>query len=78
LRNGCDVLDLDCRAILGLDDGVLDVLHAGEEAHGLDVDLLRALLDEAAAAVGVVVGDLLLYLADAQPVGDQLLRSSLI
>ncbi len=66
LRDGGDVLDLDGRAVLGLDDGVFDVLHAGEEAQRLHVDLLRALLDEAAAAVGVVVGDLLLDLADAQ------------
>ena len=43
----------------------------------MHVDLLRALLDEAAAAVGVVVGDLLLDLADAQSVGDQLLRVEL-
>ena len=77
LRDGGNVLDLDGRAVLGLDDGVLDVLHAGEEADRLHVDLLRALLDEAAAAVGVVVGDLLLDLADAQPIRDQLLRVEL-
>ena len=65
------------RAVLRLDHGVLDVLHAGVEAQRLHIDLLRALLDKAAAAVGVVVGDLLLHLADAQPVGDQLLRIEL-
>ena len=66
LRDGGDVLDADGRAILRLDDGVFDVLHAGVEAQRLHIDLLRALLDEAAAAVGVVVGDLLLDLADAK------------
>jgi len=67
LHDGGDVLDLDGRAVDVLDDRVLDVLHAGEQAQGLDVDLLRALLDKAAAAVGVVVGDLLLNLGDTQP-----------
>ena len=35
------------------------------------VDLLQTLLDEAAAGVGVVVGELLLDLGEAQAVGDQ-------
>ena len=42
------------------------------EADLADVDLLLALLDEAAAGVGVVVGELLLDLADAEAVGDEL------
>ena len=73
LGDGGDVLDLDGRAVGVFDDGVLDVLHAGVEAQRLHIDLLRALLDKAAAAVGVVVGDLLLDLADGQAVGDELL-----
>ena len=60
LRDGCNVFDLDGRAVRGLDDGILDVLNGGEEAGGLHVDLLRALLDEAASAVGIIGGDLLL------------------
>ena len=77
LRNGGDVFDLDGRAIGGLDDGVLDVLHAGVEAQRLHVDLLRALLNKAAAAVGVVVGNLLLDLADRKTVGDEFFRIEL-
>ncbi len=42
------------------------------EADLADVDLLLALLDEAAAGVDVVVGDLLLDLADGETVGDEL------
>ena len=44
LRNCGDVSDANGRAVLRLDDGVLDVLHGGEEAERLHVDLLRALL----------------------------------
>jgi hypothetical protein len=62
------------RAVLRLHHSVFNVLHAGVEALRLHVDLLRALLDKAAAAVGVVVGDLLLNLADAQPIRNQLLQ----
>jgi hypothetical protein len=39
----------------------------GEEADFLHVDLLLALLDEAAAGVDVVVGDLLLDLPMVRP-----------
>ena len=46
----------------------------GDEADRAHVDLLQAGLDEAAAGVHVVVGELLLDLADAQAVGDQLVR----
>ena len=54
LHDGGDVLDADRRAVLRLDHGVLDVLHGAVEAERLHVDLLRALFDKAAAAVGVV------------------------
>ena len=72
LRHCGDFFDGDRRAVPGLHHRVFYVLHAGVEALGLHVDLLRALLNKAAAAVGVVVGDLLLHLADAQTVGHQL------
>ena len=65
LHHRGDVFDVNRRAVLRLDDGVFDVLHARVEAERLHVDLLRALFNEAAAAVGVVVGDLLLDLRDA-------------
>jgi hypothetical protein len=45
---------------------------AGEEADLADVDLQLALLDEVAAGVDVVVGDLLLNLGDGKAVGDEL------
>src|ERR1700761_1432075 len=73
LRNGCDVLDLDRRAIAGFDDGVFDVLHAVVKAYRLNIDLLRALFDKAAAAIGVVVGDLLFNLTDGETVSDKLI-----
>ena len=69
-----DILDADGRAVLARDDGLLDVLHAVDQADGADVDLLQALLNEAAAGVHVVVGELLLDLREAQAVGDQLVR----
>ena len=72
LDDGGDVLDAQGSAGLGLEDGVLDVLDVLVEADLADVDLLLALLDEAAAGVGVVVGELLLDLADAETVGDEL------
>ena len=72
LCDGGDVLDANRRAVRGFDHGVFDVLNASVEAQRLHVDLLRALLDKAAAAVGVVAGDLLLDLADGKPVGDEL------
>ena len=60
--------------VLGLDDGVFDVLRGGHQSHGAHVDLLQARFDEAPAGVDVVVGELLLHLADAQPVGHQFVR----
>ncbi len=77
LRDGRDVLDLHGRAVRRFDDGVFNVLHAGKQARGLHIDLLRSLLDEAAAAVGIVGRDLLLDLPNAQAVRDQLLRIEL-
>ena len=47
-------------------------MHVGEEPEGADIHLLHADFDEAAAGIDVVVGELLLDLADAQSVGDEL------
>ena len=55
-----------------LKDGLFDVVDVAKEANFADVDLLLTLFDEAAAGVGVVVGKLLLYLADAESIGDEL------
>ena len=59
---------------LGLQDCLLDVADASEESQRADVHLLHALFYEAAAGIDVVIGELLLHLADAQPVRDQLVR----
>ena len=53
------------RAALCLENGLLDVLHATEEAQRADIHLLHADLDKATAGIDVVVGKLLLHLADA-------------
>ena len=63
-----DVLDAKRRAALGFQDGLLDVLHAAEEPERADVHLLQAFFHKAAAGIDVVVGQLLLDLADAQSV----------
>src|SRR5579862_7900252 len=57
---------------LSLENGLFDVVNVSDEADGAHVDLLRALLDEAAAGVGVGIGKLLLYLREAEAVGDEL------
>ena len=75
LRHRRDVVDAQRRAILGLDNGVLDVVDVRHQTDCPHVDLLQPFLDKAAAGVGVVVGELLLHLRDAQPVGDQLVGS---
>ena len=57
---------------LRLEDSLFDTMYAAEKPEGADVHLLLADFDEAAAGVDVVVGELLLNLADAQPVRNQL------
>ena len=74
LDDRCDVFDAESRAVLGLQDGVLDVVDVAVKADFANIDLLLALLDEVAAGVDVVVGDLLLDLADGQAVGDEFVR----
>ena len=72
LFDNADVPDANRSAIFGCDHGVRDVLNVAHQAHFAHVHLLQALLDKAAAAVGVVVGELLLHLGDAQPIIDEL------
>ena len=67
-----DIADAEGRAVLRLEHGLFDVVNVGEQADGAHIDLLQPCLDEAAAGVDVVVGELLLHLADAEAVGDQL------
>ena len=54
-------------------DRVFDIVHVPDQPHFPDVDLLQAGFEEAAAGIDVVVGELLLHLAETQPVGDQLI-----
>ena len=74
LRDDGDVLDPDRRAVLRRDDRILDVLRRADQPDHAHIDLLHARLDEAAARVHVVVRKLLLHLADAEAVGDELVR----
>jgi hypothetical protein len=67
LRDDGNVFDPQRRAVLGRDDGLLDVLGAVDQSDGAHVDLLQAFLDEASAGVHVVVGELLLDLARLRP-----------
>src|SRR5579864_565481 len=53
---------------------VFDVLNVPDQADFANIDLLQARLDETAARIAIVVGELLLHLGKAQPVGDQLVR----
>ena len=74
LHNRGDILDPKRCSIRSLENGSLDILHVAIEADFTDVDLLLPLLDEAATGIGVVVGELLLHLANAQTIGDELVR----
>ena len=65
LRDGCYVAHANRRAILSLDHGPFDVDIGIHQTNGPHVHLLQAGLDEAAAGVDIVVGQLLLHLADA-------------
>jgi len=56
LLNASQVADPDRGAIGRLDERVGDVLRGAEQADGLYVDLLASFFNEAAAAVGVVIG----------------------
>ncbi len=71
LGNDGNVLHAERRAVLGEDDGLFDIVDAIDQADFAHVDLLQAFLDEAAAGVGVVVGELLLDLGQAQAIGDE-------
>ena len=66
LHDRGDILDPQRRSIGRLENGLLNVLDIAKQSDLADVDLLLALLDKAAAGIDVVVGELLLHLADAQ------------
>ena len=59
-------------SFLCLQDRLLDIAHVTEKPERTNIHLLQAGLHEAAAGVDVVAGQLLLHLADAQSVRNQL------
>ncbi len=67
-----DVAHVEWSAVFREDHGVFDVVGVTNEADFADVDLLHAGLDKAAAGVGVVIGELLLDLGEAEAIVDQL------
>ncbi len=66
-----NILYTQRRAALGHNDRVFDIAHISDQAHFPDIDLLQTGFDEAAARIGIVVGELLLHLGQAETVGDQ-------
>src|ERR1700733_15316745 len=59
---------------LGFQHSLLDVLHAAKEPESTNIHLLHSDFNETAAGIDIVVGELLLHLADAQSIGNQLVR----
>jgi hypothetical protein len=74
LRHDGDIADMQGSSALRLDHGVGDIADRVNHADFAHVHLLQPRLNEAPSGVGVVVGQLLFHLADAQPVGDELFR----
>ena len=74
LRNYGDVAHTHRGAILRFQDGGADVVGAGHQADGANIDFLAALLDKAAAGIGVVGRQRLLHLSNRQPIVHQLVR----
>ena len=72
--NHPQVTNTQSSAILDFHYGPGDVPHPIHQAKPDHVDLLVTLFDEAPAGIRVAVGKLLLYLAKAQPIGNQFLR----
>src|SRR5271165_845004 len=73
LLDDAEIFDAERGSIPGEDYGLFDVMDAIDQADFANVNLLRAFLNEAAAGVGIVVGELLLDLREGQPVGDELI-----
>src|ERR1039457_343539 len=72
LCNHGDIANAERRAVLRQNHGILDIVNIPHQTHFPNIDLLQTGFDEASTSIGVVVGDLLLHLADAEAVGDQL------
>src|SRR3974377_448691 len=72
LRDAGNALDSPWCPILRENDRLLDVMHGPDQAYFPNVDLLLASFDKATACIGIAVGELLLHLREAEPVGNQL------
>src|ERR1700722_5245597 len=71
LRDNSNVLDPQGGAGLGQDHRVFNVSYISDQTYFANVKLLQTRLDKAAAGIGIVVGELLFHLREAQPVGNQ-------
>ena len=74
LRNHRDIPYTHRSSVLSFQDRGADVVRISHQANGANVVRLLAAFNEAAACIHVVGGERLLYLRDAQTVGDQLVR----
>ena len=68
LRHRRDVFHAERCAVLGRNNGLLDVLHVFVQTEHANIDLLEAQFDKAAPRVRVVVAELLFYLGNAHAV----------
>src|SRR5579883_2857400 len=69
-----DVGHVHGRAVLAYDHRIFDVAHIFNQAEFRYVDLLQPERDEAAAGIGIIGRELLLYLANTETVRYQLVR----
>ena len=74
LRHRSDVLDPERSTILRFHHDALDAMHVADQPQRANVDLLQTGFHETPAGVNVVLGQLLLHLADAQVVSHQFVR----
>src|SRR5260370_4888845 len=74
LYHGSNIFNPQPSAGLRLQNGLLDVLDVFVKADFTNINLLLTLLDEAAAGVRVICGELLFDLADAESIGDEFVR----
>ena len=74
LPHHCKILYPKSRSVLSRQNGLRDILGILIEPERTDVHLLEAGLHKAAAGIHVVVGQLLLHLANTQSVRDEFVR----
>src|SRR5260370_20731657 len=74
LYHGSNIFNPQPSAGLALENCLFDVLDISVKADLTNINLLLALLDEAAAGVRVICGELLFDQTDAESIGDELVR----